>query len=248
MIRKSFIFLDGIDYQREKNIWQQGINDWDDFLENKQIKGMSRGRKSFHNRKIFEAKKELYSENSKYFSNILPSSEHWRLYDFFKEDAVFLDIETTSYQGPITIVGLYDGYETKTFIKDIDLFKQRLEKELSKYKLLITFNGKSFDMPLIKRYFNIDLKIPHIDLRHCCRKIGLTGGLKRIEEQLEIKRPEHLKAYGGDDAIDLWRAFHASGDREYLDLLVQYNEEDIVNLKPIADFAVSKLKEQLIEN
>ena len=48
----------------------------------------------------------------------------WRLYEFFKEDAVFLDIETTglsknSYD--ITVFGLYDGINTKIMIKGINL-------------------------------------------------------------------------------------------------------------------------------
>ena len=62
-----------------------------------------------------------------------------------------------------------------------------------------------------------------------------------IEEEVGIKRPIHLKAYG-ENPIDLWRAFLASGDKEYLDLLIQYNEEDIINLKPLMEYVYGKLK------
>ncbi|MBW3022318.1 ribonuclease H-like domain-containing protein, partial [Candidatus Woesearchaeota archaeon] len=44
--------------------------------------------------------------------------------------------------------------------------------------------------------------------------------------------------------VDLWKAYHASGDKEYLQLLVQYNEEDIVNLKPLMEYCYKRLKHE----
>lgn len=49
----------------------------------------------------------------------------------------------------------------------------------------------------------------------------------------------------GEDAAELWRTFRATGDEYYLDLLVKYNEEDIINLKPLADFAVKGLWDRI---
>ena len=124
----------------------------------------------------------------------------------------------------------------------MNLDKDVLKKELQKHKLIVTFNGLSFDIPVLKRYFgNIIPDIPHIDLRHVCSKIGLKGGLKTIEEIMGIKRPALLRNYNGDDAVMLWDMYHATGKRKYLNLLVEYNEEDIINLKPIADFAIKEL-------
>ena len=51
-----------------------------------------------------------------------------------------------------------------------------------------------------------------------------------------LKRPAHL--YG--NPIQLWKAFHVSGDREYLELLIEYNREDVENLKLIADIVYQK--------
>ena len=241
MIRNSFIFLDKIGPIKEKNIWDQGINSWDSFLDNN-IFGISRYRKPYYDRQILNARKNLYLDNSAYFTKILPLSDHWRLYNYFKEDAVFLDIETSSYYGNVTVVGLYDGVETKTMVRGMNLDKENLKKELQKYKLIVTFNGLSFDIPFLKRYFgNIIPDIPHLDLRHVCAKIGLKGGLKIIEEIMEIKRPNQLKNYHGDDAVMLWEMYRATGKEKYLNLLVEYNEEDIVNLKPIAEYAIKEL-------
>ena len=71
-----------------------------------------------------QARRALYNFDSTYFKNILPQSEYYRLYDFFKEDCVFLDIETTgldSKNNDITVIGLFDGINTKTMIKNINL-------------------------------------------------------------------------------------------------------------------------------
>ncbi|MBU0535730.1 MAG: ribonuclease H-like domain-containing protein [Nanoarchaeota archaeon] len=241
MIRKSFIFLDRVGLRKEKSIWNQGIDDWDNFISKSKVKGVG-ARKPLFDRQINSLRKALYGQDASYLKSAIPRSEAWRLYDFFKDEAVFLDIETAHYYGYITVIGLYDGYNTKMMIKDINLDKNILKKELAKYKLIVTFNGSSFDLPVIERYFQgVIPDVPHIDLRHVCSRIGLTGGLKSIEKQLNIKRLPELEHVTGEDAAELWRTFKATGDDYYLDLLIKYNEEDIINLKPIADFAVKEL-------
>lgn len=245
MIRNSYIFLEKIDAKTENNIWKQGISDWDSFLETKKIKGMSKARKLYYNRQILKARKALYNLNSSYFIDKIPSTETWRLYNFFKEDSVFLDIETTGIYShdDITLVGLFDGFETKIMIKDINLNINFLKKELEKYKLIVTFNGAVFDLPFIKkRYYNLLPNIPHFDLRTACARVGLTGGLKTIERKLGIKRNKIIEKLYGGDAVTLWKMFRATGDDYYLNLLVEYNEEDVINLKKIADYVYDKLK------
>jgi len=241
MIEQSFIFLDKIGQLSEKNIWQNGIHNWDDFLNTKSIKGLSPKRKIIYNLHLEKAIKNLKVRNIEYFSNHLPKSNHWRLFNKFKDNAVFLDIETSGYYGDITVIGLYDGYDTKMFVRGFNLEKDLLKKYLDNYKMIITFNGSSFDLPVIKRYFNLDFPHLHIDLRHVCAQINLTGGLKQIEKTLKIKRAEEVEDISGMEAVYLWQQFKATGNKKYLNLLVQYNEEDIVNLKPLAEYAIPKL-------
>ena len=136
MITHSFIFLEMIGNKAEKNIWNNGIHDWEIFLKKDKINGMSKSRKLYYDRKILNAKKALYNFDSNYFLDVLPQPEMWRLYDFFKEDAVFLDIETTGLSkihDDITVFGLYDGLNTKTMINGINLDYHTLKKELEKY-------------------------------------------------------------------------------------------------------------------
>ena len=244
MIRNTYIFLPKIKHKKEQSIWKQGIKDWDEFLNNN-VKGISKKSKAFYNRKIIEAKQALYEGNSAYFIDKLPNIENWRLYNYFKDEAVFLDIETsssTSMQSYLTVIGLFDGYDTKIMIRDVNLDIKALKNELKKYKLIITFNGSTFDIPYLnKKYPGLIPKIPHIDLRHLCNKIELKGGLKQIEKQLGIKRNLLIERLYNGDVLKLWHMYKGSGDKYYLNLLVEYNEEDIINLKKIAEYVIQKL-------
>ena len=54
-------------------------------------------------------------------------------------------------------------------------------------KALVTFNGIRFDTKFITREFpEIILPESHVDLRYLCRRVGLTGGQKAIENELGI--------------------------------------------------------------
>lgn len=244
MIRNSFIFLERISRKTEENFWKQGISDWNLFLKTKRINGLSRARKLYYDRQIIKARKALYNFDSSYFIDFLPQSENWRLYNFFREDAVFLDIETTglSNRDDITVFGLFDGIETKTMIRNINLDFRELKKELSKYKLIVTFNGSSFDIPFInKRYPGLLPNAPNFDIKSVTCRLDLKGGLKKIEQKLGIGRDKIIENFHGGDAVTLWRMYKATGNERYLKLLVEYNEEDVINLKTIADYCVKKL-------
>ena len=250
MIRQSFILLEKVGKEGEKNIWGQGIDNWDLFLKTDKIKGLSKPTKLYYDRQLIRARSSLYNFNSSYFIDKLPQSEMWRLYEFFKDEAVFLDIETSGIgrYDTITVIGLFDGVNTKTMIRSINLDYNYLRRELRKYKIIVTYNGAAFDLPFIKkRHPGILPDIPHFDLKSACDRVGLTGGLKEIEKKMGIKRNQIIEKMHGGDAATLWRMHRATGDEYYLRLLVEYNEEDVINLKTIAEYVVQKLKENSFE-
>src|SRR3989338_2515929 len=201
MIQNTFLFLERIKRGLEESLWQQGIKDWDSFLNAEKIHGISRKRKLYYDRKILEARKALYNFDSSYFKKILPSSEYYRLYDFFKDDCVFLDIETTGLDrnnDDITVIGLFNGINTKTMIKGINFNPGELKKELKKYSLIVTFNGASFDIPFInKLYPNLLPNIPNFDIKSVTNKLNLKGGLNEIEKKLGIKRNRIIERFCG---------------------------------------------------
>jgi len=136
-------------------------------------------------------------------------------------------------------VGIYDGKESKTYIKDINL--DDIVEEFSKYRLLVSFNGARFDLPFIKSEFpEIEFNQLHIDLMYPLKRIGYNGGLKNIEKLLGISRSDGTEGITGFDAVRLWKKYE-KGDREALDTLIKYNREDTVNLKTIIELTYPKM-------
>tara|TARA_Y100000310_G_scaffold89923_1_gene87104 strand:- start:61533 stop:62270 length:738 start_codon:yes stop_codon:yes gene_type:complete len=238
MITNSFNFLERI--RDESRIWQQGISNWDEFIKIGKVNGISSQKKYQYNRKIHEAKIALDRDNLSYFKGKLPQVEMWKFFALYKEDCCYLDIEADA-SGKITVIGISNYFETNFFVKGVNLDRKLLLLELSKYKIIITFNGGAFDLPKIKRELEIIPNQLHIDLKPLCVNLGLKGGLKEVEKQLNIERPQHCKG----NPIDLWKTFHASGDREYLDLLLEYNGEDCYNLKLVMGYVYKELSEDL---
>ncbi|MEW6068354.1 MAG: ribonuclease H-like domain-containing protein [Nitrospirota bacterium] len=248
MIKNTFSILNGIGEKLEKRLWREGILTWDDFLSAHDLNFISPDKKRFFDEYLTLASRELSVGNATYFANNLKKRDHWRLFDIFKDEAACLDIETNGFMpergGYVTIVGLYDGYDYKCFVKNVNLTKENLNKELSRYKYLITFYGAVFDVPFIKRAIpDMKFDIPHFDICFGSRRLGFKGGLKRLETDLGIERDESVRGMNGYDAVRLWE-FAKKGGTEALDLLITYNKEDTVNLFKIADVIYQRLRSQ----
>ena len=132
---------------------------------------------------------------------------------------------------------------------DISYILQKYKYELKKYKLMVTFNGSIFYVPFINKiYPGLLPNIPNFDIRSITSRLNLKGGLKEIEKKLGIKRNKIIEKFYGGDAVTLWRMYKATGDDYYLKLLIEYNEDDIINLKTIAEYCVEKLKNKFPKN
>lgn len=242
LIQRTFCFLDGVGARKEKQLWKQGVKEWGDFLGTRKIQGISKERKAYYDRQLRTAQEALETDDAAYFRVF--GKEQWRLYAFFKDEAGFLDVEVDG-KGRIIVVGVSNYYSTVTFVRGINLEREAIEKELQKYKIIVTFNGSAFDLPKLKKEFGIDIKIrvPHIDLKGLCTQLKMNGGLKEVEKMLNLQRPPHLQG----NPVDLWKAFHASGDKEWLDLLIAYNSEDIENLKWVMEHCYKEMERRLFE-
>ena len=96
--------------------------------------------------------------------------------------------------------------------------------------MIVSYNGKSFDVSFIENYFNIRLDHAHIGLRYVLYSLGFRGGLKGCEQQLGIDRGD-LREIDGFFAVLLWDEYQKTGDRKVLDTLLAYNIQDTVNLE-----------------
>lgn len=235
MITSTFCLLPGIGRTKERRLWQEGISQWSDFLAAPSIRGMSTGRKALYDEGVSEAQAHYAQDDARYFGVVLPRREQWRLYEWLRGRAVYLDIETDSF-GQTTVVGLYGHGRFTSFVRGESLDACRLAEELSQYDLLVTFCGTTFDVPMLLSQFpDLPFDQPHIDL--CCmgRQLGYRGGLKAIETQLEITRASDLQGLNGHDAVLLWNQWRHHHDEEARARLLGYNEADCVNLERLAD-------------
>lgn len=243
MLRNSFIHIPGIGKITERSLWDRGLRDWD--AAHKAARSGRLGSRLADILKDYipESKEALSNGDIDFFDRLLRLGEAWRFYPELEGNCVFLDIETTglsSFFDQITVVGLYDGSQYRAFIKGEDL--ESFIEELKKFSMVVTFNGALFDLRFIKAHFP-EAAIPpvHVDLRFLTRRLGLTGGLKLVEDRLGIKRPSDIQRLSGYDATVLWSR-HARGDKSALELLIKYNMQDVVSLKTILEIAYDKLK------
>jgi uncharacterized protein YprB with RNaseH-like and TPR domain len=238
VLDRSFVLLDRVGERTERRIWEQGVHTWDDFIDAEAVSPFSTERKELADRVLAEAKDAFREGSTVFFADRLPNREVWRLYHRFRDEAVFLDIETTglSRYSAITVVGLARAGEFRALVRGEDLTRGELAEELARAKMIITFNGASFDLPMLRGHLDAPgLDLPHLDLRFLARRVGLTGGLKRIERELGLARDREFAMMTGQDAVHLWNLWDRRGNEKARDLLLRYNEADVVNLREVAD-------------
>lgn len=234
MLKNTFIHLDGIGVATEKKLWRKGVHNWNDLLE-RGLEYLPKMRRPAIHSGVCESIRRYDICDWAFFEQSLPSSQKWRAYHDLKGRALFLDIETTGLMeaDSITLIGTYNGLESKTFLAEVNL--ESAAAEINRYPLLVTFNGTCFDLPVIRRQFaGLAENHIHIDLRYAFRGLGYRGGLKAIERELGIERSAETRFLDGWDAVRLWNQY-LGGSREALELLKKYNEEDVRNLKPLLE-------------
>ena len=151
----------------------------------------------------------------------------------------YLDIETTGLSPTdcmITVVGIYTCNQEENKVIQLvgkEITANSLIEVLQGVSIIHTYNGSRFDLPFINSVLGINLAqmFTHHDLMYNCWTNNLYGGLKAVERQLGIER--RLKDMNGWEAVKLWWKYVDSFDLEALNKLLEYNKEDVVNLKTL---------------
>ena len=162
---------------------------------------------------------------------------------------LFLDTETTGLAGAGTVafeVGLgflgQEGFEVcqlmlrgyqeePALLREIEAFARRFD-------VLCTFNGASFDLPLLRSRFVMQrmdsscLDLPHIDLLHIARRVFKLRlkqcTLSHLETQvLQLHRDDDLP---GSEAPDRFFRYLRTGDFSLLQPVLTHNEQDVVSM------------------
>ena len=183
---------------------------------------------------LYNARGQGYSDKAAEESQLQPCIE------------AYLDIETTGLSprySEITVVGIHicSGTETK-FIQLVGdgINADCILEALEGVQIIYTYNGSRFDLPFIYYRLGINLAelFQHHDLMYDCWRSNLYGGFKAVERQLGIYR--RLTEVDGYEAVRLWWRYVNDYDQDALTTLLEYNEEDVLNLKV--------LKEKLVEH
>jgi hypothetical protein len=98
---------------------------------------------------------------------------------------------------------------------------------------LYTYNGGRFDLPYLSAKTGVDFTryCRHRDLMYDCWAKNLYGGLKTVERFLGIGR--RTRGIDGRMAVLLWFNYRWYGDEEALATLLEYNREDVMNLRAL---------------
>ena len=205
--------------------------------------------------KEFDADESLISDYAASdISNLKTACKITDDIDIQPEDIVFFDTETTGLSGGtgtvafLVGVGRLEGGKfvvSQFFMNDYHQEPSVLNEfaaSLEGAKAVATYNGKSFDAPLIKTRFimnriGIDIdKYIHFDLLHACRRLYKMRlermKLTDVEQHiLNITREDDIP---GSEIPDIFFRYIKYGEKDLLDKVMEHNLTDIVSLAKIA--------------
>ena len=227
----SFTFVKGIGLKAEITLRELGISCWNDVIKKQCPELFSK--QKWHAiwngvSSVIEALKIL---NVSQLTSLIPKTQHWKMIPNFVDRIAYLDIETTGLSpqySHITTIAVYDGKRIYDFIRGENL--DEFPAFISKFPAITTFYGKSFDIPFIKKEMGIEFNQIHFDVCFLLKRLKIKGGLKKIEKRFGISRGD-LEELDGYSAVLLWKKFMKTQKKEYLDTLLAYNNEDVINLE-----------------
>ncbi len=241
MIDQTFVLCPGIGPKTEYKLKSLGLASWKDCLDNPELLPFSKEKKAQFLDRLNRNLTALKNDDIDLLVSSLPTREHWRVLGTYFDRATYFDIETTglsSYDSLITVIVAYYKGDLHTFLfeENLDEFLDLVENS----ELLVAFNGNSFDIPFVEKAFNIpDIGCPFIDLRWICYHQGFTGGLKTIEREMKIKRPQEVESIDGMEAVSLFIDWK-NGNLQAKNQLIRYCKADVLSTYMVAGEIVKK--------
>lgn len=187
---------------------------------------------------------------------------------FSTHDFVFIDIETTGLSGGtgtyafLIGAGRFDNDQfvlSQFFMSDPNREPAQLlafEEFIAPSKAIISFNGKSFDIPVLNTRFTYHRwrspfkEIIHIDLLHMARKLWRNRLPNRTLSNLEARI---LGAQRTEDDIPGWMVpalyfeFLRDGDARQLKRVFYHNEIDVLSLSSLLNYIANMVAEPHIQ-
>jgi len=179
------------------------------------------------------------------------------------EDILFLDTETTGLSGGtgtyvflIGLAHLQDGELVlrQHLLRDIGeetAFVEHLKRVLEPFRACASYNGKTFDLPLLRTRFVMALRSEitvdesHLDLLHPARRLwkdrfGSTT-LRQLEESvLDDGRVQDIP---GSLIPDAYFHYLRTGNEKVIAPVLEHNARDVISLVRIADRVARAVRE-----
>jgi uncharacterized protein len=233
VITEAFRHCHGIGPVRLTQLKAAGIRTWHDVVSSPDsVPSALRSAVLTECRRSLQA---LGDHDIGYFINAFSAADKWRVLSHFFDEATFFDIETTGleYDATITVIVAWHHHQLHTFVEheNLDDFLDLLDET----KLLVSFNGSSFDVPRVLSGFHIpELPCPHLDLRWSCHHKRLQGSLKHIAAAIGVRRPVDLHDADGALAVELWTEWQYRRNAAARDHLIRYCCADVLLLNLVS--------------
>src|SRR5262249_23063626 len=176
---------------------------------------------------------------------------------FDLNEAVFLDTETTGLAGGagtaafLIGVGYVPGSRfvvRQYFMRDYHeegALLEALDQELRRFKRIVTFNGKMFDVPLLDARFRLNrgrfplTDAPHLDLLHPARRLWkLRLDSCRLQSlEVELLGLRRVGDISGDQIPTIYFDWVRRQDARALARVFEQNRQDILSLAALAVLA-----------
>ena len=162
---------------------------------------------------------------------------------------LYLDTETTGLGGSGTVAFLVgtgfltdNGFEVHQFLMrdypEEPYVLKHVAAGLGKFDVLCTFNGTTFDVPLLESRFLMNrmdrgcLDLPHLDLLHMCRRLWKLRlgrcNLGRLEEVI-LGKPR-VDDLPGSEVPQRYFTFLKTKQASLLEDVLKHNAQDIASL------------------
>ena len=171
------------------------------------------------------------------------------------QDVLFLDTETTGLSGGtgtyVFLIGLAHIADGELILRQHLLrelgaetaFVEHLQAELEPFRACASYNGKTFDLPLLRTRFvmtirsEITVDESHLDLLHPARRLwkdrfGSTT-LRQLEES--VLDDGRVTDIPGSLVPDAYFHYLRIGDERIIAPVLEHNARDVISLVRIAD-------------